>query len=61
MSLDRDDNNVFISRITSALITLEDKGLTLSPTNISKESRYSMYEISLNMHEIESVMDALGL
>lgn len=56
-----DDNNVFVSKITKAVIFLNEKGLKLSPRNISKISRYSMYEIELNLNDIDNVISGLGL
>ncbi len=60
-NLDRDDNNAFVQRITSSVISLNRKGIKLTPTNISKESKYNMKEIELNLYEIGVIIDSLGL
>ena len=60
-SFERDDNNKFISDMTKALKILNVKGLKISPTNLSIESKYSVKEIELNLHEITNIMDALGI
>ena len=61
MALDRDDNNKFTARMTKALLSLSAQNKKLSPKNISIESRYNMKEIELNLFEIETIMDSLGL
>jgi len=61
MSLERNDNNRFVSDITRALKSLDAKGKKISPKNICKESKYPMKEIELNLHEITNIMDALDL
>jgi len=60
-NLDRDDNNAFVQRITSSVISLARKGIKLTPTNISKESKYNMKDIELNLYEIGVIIDSLGL
>lgn len=60
-AFERDDNSKFVSNITSALKRLDGKGKKITPKNLSIESKYSIKEIELNLHEITSIMDAIGI
>lgn len=61
MNIDRNDDTAFKNSIIKAVTALSKKGLRLSPSNISKLSRYSMYEIELNLNEIDNIISGLGL
>lgn len=61
MSIDREDDVAFKNNIIKAILTINEQGLTLSPKRISKVSRYSMYEIELNLSEIDNIISGLGL
>jgi len=60
-AFDRQDNNKFVSDMTRAIKSLDSKGVKMSALNISKESRYSLREVELNLHEIETIMNTLGV
>jgi len=61
MGMDRDDDVAFKNNIIKAVLAISEKGLILSPRRISKLSRYSMYEIELNLNEIDNIISSLGL
>ena len=58
---DRQDNNKFVSKITSALQKLDSEGKKITPKNLSKETMYSLKEIELNFYEIITIMDTLEI
>ena len=61
MSIDREDNIKFKNTIIKAVLDINKQNLRLSPVNISKFSRYSLYEIELNLNEIDNIINGLGL
>lgn len=61
MGMNIDDDMAFKNNIIKAVLAISDKGLILSPKRISKISRYSMYEIELNLNEIDNIISSLGL
>tara|TARA_R110000803_G_scaffold154286_1_gene219054 strand:- start:4708 stop:4977 length:270 start_codon:yes stop_codon:yes gene_type:complete len=61
MSIDREDNIKFKNTIIKAVLDISKQNLRLSPVNISKFSRYSLYEIELNLNEIDNIINGLGL
>lgn len=61
MSIDREDNVKFKNTIIKAVLEISKQGLRLSPKRISKFSRYSIYEIELNLNEIDNIINGLGL
>tara|TARA_R110000772_G_scaffold31949_2_gene78543 strand:- start:2251 stop:2520 length:270 start_codon:yes stop_codon:yes gene_type:complete len=61
MGMDRDDDVAFKNKIIKAVLAINEQGLRLSPIRISKLSRYSMYEIELNLNEIDNIISGLGL
>jgi hypothetical protein len=61
MSIDREDNINFKNTIIQAVLSISEKNLRLSPRRISQFSRYSMYEIELNLNEIDNIINGLGL
>lgn len=58
-SLDSMDNANFTSTITRAIKALDARGEKLTPRNISRESRYNMKEIELNLFEIGQIIDSV--
>ena len=60
-AFERDDNNRFISDMTRAIRLLETQKKKISPKNLSIVSKYPIKEIELNLHEITTIMDALGI
>jgi hypothetical protein len=61
MSIDREDDISFKNKIIKAVIQLSKDGSKLSPSNISRLSRYSVYEIELNLNEVDNIINGLGL
>lgn len=60
-AFDRADNNRFTSDMNNAILALDSKGKKITPRNLSKQSRYSVSEIELNLYEIENIMNGLGI
>ena len=61
MALDREDNNQFHATITKAVLQLDREGKKITPKNLSRITRYPINEIELNLFEITTIMDGLGI
>lgn len=61
MRIDREDDLAFKNDMIAAILEISKKGLRISPSRISKISKYSMYEIELNLNEIDVIINGLGL
>jgi len=61
MTIDSEDNVKFKNTIIKAVLAISEQNLRLSPRRISQFSRYSMYEIELNLNEIDNIINGLGL
>jgi monomeric isocitrate dehydrogenase len=61
MALDREDNNRLTSKLTRAVIELDRRGEKINIPNMMKETKYCKKEIELNLFEITTIMDTLGI
>ena len=61
ITYDMEDNYKFIANVTECLKWLNERGIKITPKNISIKTGYSVKEIELNLNEIQVVMDALNI